>query len=268
MFEYIKRVSVAISFIAEKVDSRGERVKSILDNLGLDLLLIAQNFRSDTSSIKDLQKLEQKISYLIDVIDFARINSLISEMNANVFVESQIAFLKHIINLSDQKNSLSLPLYQLRQLDETLARKNAKESLQNKFTFSDLDVKFSEIPNLQKRETIKYNNIPAHPQTHTTTKDDVEKSEPEELPKKILEESVLFPKQSSGRSLENVENEIGNRRQRILQALSTGGGSIREISTKLKNINEKTLQRDLFELMKDKKVIMLGKKRWSKYYLK
>ena len=116
MFEYIKRVSIAVSFMAEKVDQRGDRVKSILDTISLDLVLIAQNFRVETFSVRDLQKLEHKISYLVDIIDFARINSLISEMNANVFVESQIAFLRHIINLTEQKNSLSLPIYQLKQL--------------------------------------------------------------------------------------------------------------------------------------------------------
>jgi hypothetical protein len=278
MFEYIKRVSVAVSFISEKIDLRGERVKSILDTISLDLLLIAQNFRTDTFSVRDLQKLEHKISYLIDIIDFARISSLISEMNANVFVDSQIAFLKHIINLTDQKNSLSLPIYQLKQLDESMARKNAKESLQNRFAFSDLDMKFSEMPNSFKKENLKYNNIPVATQTQTqkpvetfsqnNSKIEDEQIDVKEAPKKILEESVLYPQGNPGRSPENVENEIGNRRKRILQALSTGGGSIREISVKLKDVNEKTLQRDLLELMKDKKVIMLGKKRWSKYYLK
>ena len=93
-------------------------------------------------------------------------------------------------------------------------------------------------------------------------------------PKKILEESLITPKQEYSKpifnlgSLEYIEQERDERRDRILKSLINGGGSIKEIASKLKDIGEKTIQRDLLELMRDKKVIMLGKKRWSKYYLK
>ncbi len=264
MFEYIKRVSIAISFIAQKIDLEAVKMRNILSDLSFDLLFIAQNFRTDNYKSDDLKALESKIVYLIDLIDFARINNYISPMNAKVFVDSMLTFLKHILNLIDHKNSHNLPLYHLRELDETFARKQAKDREQTKFgsSASNSEFGFSELPTHSKRSSQNLS---------TTASEKVEETAPivipetpTEIPKKILEESMIYP----DGSLEYFEKEIHDRRGRILNALIAGGGSIKEIATKLKDISEKTIQRDLLELMRDKKVIMLGKKRWSKYYLK
>lgn len=67
---------------------------------------------------------------------------------------------------------------------------------------------------------------------------------------------------------EMEENLINERRTQILAILKNGGGSIASISKLMPGLNSKTLQRDLIELMRERKVIMLGKKRWSKYYLR
>lgn len=269
MFEYIKRVSVAISFIAQKVDESGLKVKNVLETLSLDLLLIAQLFKDDKYKGEDLQKLEEKISYLIDVVDFARISGFVSYMNAKVFTDSQVAFLRHVYNLIDQKTSLSIPLYHLKELDDHLARKHAKENLQNKFDFN-----FTDTTGETRNKNLSYQNVTTQTATKSVVKDLVkkevesEKEIPQEIfadaPKKIVEE-VLIAREGS---YEKLEKEIKERRNRILQALTSGGGSIKEISSKMKDVSEKTIQRDLLELMRDKKVIMLGKKRWAKYYLK
>ncbi len=264
MFEYIKRVSIAISFIAQKIDIEALKMRDILSDISFDLLFIAQNFRTDNYKLEDLKNLESKITYLIDLVDFARINSHISPMNAKVFVDSMITFLKHIINLIDQKNSHNLPLYHLRELDETFARKQAKEREQSRFTSPGTsgEFGFSELPAHTKRQS---QSVPTEVPERVEVTAPVSIPEvPREIPKKILEESMIYP----DGSLEYFEKEIHDRRTRILNALIAGGGSIKEIATKLKDISEKTIQRDLLELMRDKKVIMLGKKRWSKYYLK
>jgi hypothetical protein len=64
-----------------------------LEDLSLSLLELSQHFREENFSNQDLQKLADQISYTIDVVDFARINSFVSPMNARVFVESQVNFL-------------------------------------------------------------------------------------------------------------------------------------------------------------------------------
>jgi hypothetical protein len=261
MFEYIKRVSIAISFISQKIGEPGDKVKNNLEDLSLDLLLLAQSFKDDRYQASDLQKLESKISYLIDLVDYARISGLVTSMNSKVFVDSQLAFLKHILNLLDQKASLSIPLYRLKELDEVMARKNAKESILGKS-----DTQFSNLQN--KTNNLSYENIQVNNSTvKTEFEEEIKVAETPEFkfePKKIVEEKLLHPEVS----VEKVEKEIKDRRDKILRILTTGGGSIREIASKMGDVNEKTLQRDLLELMRDKKVIMLGKKRWAKYYLK
>jgi hypothetical protein len=280
MFEYIKRVSIAISFIAKKIENSQDSLKSILEQTSLELLLIAQNFRVTDFKETDLRKIQTKVLYIIDVVDFARINSFISAMNANVFVDSQIAFLKHINNLLNQKTSIYMPMLHLKELDDVFARRSAKENAQNNF----VNYNFSEVENIGSGQNFIYKNI------QTNVEDKIEKIKEEEVvqtkilasekpaekviekapAKKILEESFIKKEDRVWQegSLESLEQEIEIRQERILKALVNGGGSIREISSKMKDINEKTIQRDLLDLMREKKVIMLGKKRWSKYYLK
>lgn len=282
MFEYIKRVSVAINFVAQKIDLDGAKIKSLLEDLGLEFLYLAQSFRTDKYKLQDLQKLQIKVSYLIDLVDFARINGFISQMNAKVFIDSQVAFLKHILNLIEQKNSLYLPVYRLKELDDFLARKSAKESLQNKFA-NNLDFSFGENIFQSQKNIFNYADLATKDKQeekvivkekeNTVEKNDYE-SEDIQVYKdtrniKNLEEnnSENISKVFEAKNL-STEREIELRREKILHILSSGGCSIREIADKMEGINEKTIQRDLIELMQDKKVIMLGKKRWARYYLK
>jgi hypothetical protein len=289
MFEYIKRVSVAISFIAQKVSDSDVKLKNALEEVSFDLLLIAQKFKSVDYKVNDLKKLEEKISYLIDVVEFGKINTSITAMNADVFINSQVNFLKHIVNLIDQKNSLTLPAYNLKNLEEILARKQAKENLQNSYSSANniTTFDFSETPSSENLEAKKLENISrqnseknspvngievakVQPKNIQESEDDKpeDKSEDKiEPPKKILEESIITPV-NHFTSPQSIEKEIEERRNKILKCLVNGGGSIRDIAIKLPDLNEKTIQRDLLGLMREKKVIMLGKKRWAKYYLK
>ena len=264
MFEYIKRVSVAISFIAQKIDIEGVKIKDILETVSLELLGLAQSFRGDKYRNEDLQRLQDKIVYLVDLVDFARINRFVSQMNAQVFIDSQVAFLKHILNLSEQKNSLYSPLYRLKELDDLFARKQAKESVQSKFA-ANLDFGFSENLLQTQKVLTRYSDIVTQEPKSFVTETVQEQVKTVETTELRSEEKPVAAKAMVDK---NVEKEIEARRAKILSILSSGGCSIKEISMKMPDINEKTIQRDLLELMHDKKVIMLGKKRWARYYLK
>lgn len=69
-------------------------------------------------------------------------------------------------------------------------------------------------------------------------------------------------------------NDIGDeltgrdRKQIILAALSRQASGLKELRELIPNTNDKTLQRDLNDLIRDRKIIRLGEKRWAKYYLK
>ncbi len=250
MFEYIKRVSIAIKFIAGKIQSN-KSLKDILEIESLEFLKLAQDFRSEDYELETLKKLQQKVLYIIDVVDFARIHNLISVMNAKVFIDSLTNFLKYNNHLIDQIYSLDEVLLNLKKDEDLISRKIAKETLQNKYSYEDL-----------VKETLPKMTpfIPAQP-----------------LEKKILEEVqisetpvVKTQQQTQTRAQidAGIKAEMESRRNRILETLSLGGGSIKDVTGKLPDMSEKTVQRDLIELMRDKKIVMMGKKRWAKYYIK
>lgn len=263
MFEYIKRVSIAISFMAQKVSVDGGKVKEAMESLSFELLMTAQKFRGTDFKLQDLRRLEDKILYLIDILDYGRINGLVSEMNAKVFVDSMVSFLKHVGHLIEQK-SVPMPIFQLKELDEIFARKNAKDSAKNKlsenFSFSNLTQKSADNFDIKNEPKIE-SKVEVVDDNKSLPREEILEVE---TPKKILEESILYP----APVFNNFDKDKEDRRVRILKSLTLGGASIKEIASKLSDVGEKTIQRDLLELMRDKKVIMLGKKRWAKYYLK
>jgi hypothetical protein len=279
MFEYIKRVSIALSFITERIDENEAQLRSILKDSSLNLILLSQKFRHESYNVHDLKNLQNEIYKTIDLIDFARLNGLVSPMNGQVFLDSQIAFLKHIFNLVAQKNSQVAVFTDLKSLDESLSRKMGREQAMSKHFGENIlsDVEFIKTPEENISDKISYENLNGKSESkleHKTESD----SESKIVAKKIVEEKIITPDKSSdvplrdfysnGHQLTGTELDIRNRRNRILNSLIAGGGSIKEICDKLSDLNEKTVQRDLLELMKAKKVIMLGKKRWAKYYLK
>lgn len=72
---------------------------------------------------------------------------------------------------------------------------------------------------------------------------------------------------------EVVKSEEGeltgrDRKQIILAALSRQASGLKELRELIPNANDKTLQRDLNDLIRDRKIIRLGEKRWAKYYIK
>ena len=108
MFEYIKRVGLSISFISEKIDEGGSNLKKLFSQSSLELLETAQKFRLDDFKIQDLNRLESQVLFLVDLIDYSRISGVVSLMNARVFTDAMIVFLKHILNLKEQKNQFYL----------------------------------------------------------------------------------------------------------------------------------------------------------------
>jgi predicted HTH transcriptional regulator len=74
-----------------------------------------------------------------------------------------------------------------------------------------------------------------------------------------------FKKTEVGRE-DNKERQSG-RRQEILKALTGQPISIKEISQKVLGCSEKTIQRELNNLLDEKIIRREGEKRWSKYCL-
>jgi hypothetical protein len=45
MIEYIKRVSIAIGLLASRVGEKNQKLKSHLEDIGYDILILGQSFR-------------------------------------------------------------------------------------------------------------------------------------------------------------------------------------------------------------------------------
>lgn len=244
MFEYIKRVSLAVKLLAKKIEVKNKSLSTLLFKESLDILEMSQRFRTDNYDAQEVYELHKKILFLVDVVDYARVDNSVSAMNAKVFISALSSFSKHIEQLITTDTYLDSALNDLENdsqtLAETLARKSAKTEQQNKFFSYSLDTADSSV---------------------SDSGTDSLQPQPKQLGsqgnQQLNEEVTVEPK-----------SDMDIRRGRIVSELKKGGGSIKDIGTKLGDINEKTLQRDLLELMRERKVIMLGKKRWAKYYLK
>lgn len=73
---------------------------------------------------------------------------------------------------------------------------------------------------------------------------------------------------SEAETVPGNDTDLRGRRAKILSQLSLGACGLKELRVLFSDVNDKTLQRDLLDLIKDKKVIRMGEKRWAKYYLK
>lgn len=79
---------------------------------------------------------------------------------------------------------------------------------------------------------------------------------------------ITSPSQIETPKHEDGELTGRDRKQIILAALSRQASGLKELRELIPNTNDKTLQRDLNDLIRDRKIIRLGEKRWAKYYLK
>lgn len=94
-----------------------------------------------------------------------------------------------------------------------------------------------------------------------------EESLTDQLPA-VAPDTTLLTESTVSVSVEEGELTGRDRKQIILAALSRQASGLKELRELIPNTNDKTLQRDLNDLIRDRKIIRLGEKRWAKYYLK
>lgn len=91
-----------------------------------------------------------------------------------------------------------------------------------------------------------------------------------------LEEAPIEKKEEKRRAPQERRVEVGtenrvltqSRRERILSIIKDKGeASIKDISTTITDCSEKTIQRELIDMIKDNIITREGERRWSKYKL-
>ncbi len=100
----------------------------------------------------------------------------------------------------------------------------------------------------------------------TTRKDSPQNSVPAVTPKHTIRAT---PNSGKGhiKDVENVSDiYIKDRREAILSVIKNkGSASIKDISTLIRNVSEKTIQRELLSLIEAGMVLKKGERRWSTY---
>lgn len=259
MHEYIKKLAASLCLLEEFI--KDIEFKSEIKKLTMSLI----NFNADISKRHELRKV---LIQVVDVLDILKIAKKVSAMNANIILEATVKIIEELDKSIEQEESLLLPRFSLLEISQAMMRERVKNELRESVQKTNLDLEnmifnFTKIPEKSAEEKQEKLDIV----DKVENKKDIVK----DLTKDLLKEEKIPVKSEPmvytifGEAEQNLINE---RRAQIMAILKNGGGSIASVSKLLPGLNPKTLQRDLIELMRERKVIMLGKKRWAKYYLK
>lgn len=122
-------------------------------------------------------------------------------------------------------------------------------SLAHYFTFS---------PEIESVKTLKDTEKPTPETTPATTAENFPHSQ------------IQIPQIKPDIFPEETEEEVTarERKQMIVVALSRQAAGLKELRDLIPNTGDKMLQRDLNDLIRDRKIVRMGEKRWAKYYVK
>lgn len=80
--------------------------------------------------------------------------------------------------------------------------------------------------------------------------------------------STKMPAQSKGHDKGHISDKSGSRRDAIRSVLRSKGPSyIKDISTVIRDVSEKTIQRELQSMVEEGSVLRVGERRWTTYAL-
>jgi hypothetical protein len=194
-------------------------------------------------------------------------DNTIGKGDAVIFNQSLTTFLHHLDLQISQVYSYESSVDEVKSVSEYVSRKLAKENSQAKYSYTNAGSHFSftEMPNTETvYGEVETPNVFKNPSTNIVEK---ETKKPEILyTKKAPKGKTKKPKTKEEKEASKEENkqELLQRKNSVLIALSNGGGSLGDIASKMKGVKEKTIQRDLLTLMREKKVVMMGKKTLGK----
>ena len=235
----LEKLSTAIYMVTSYMEEN-EPLKKSLRELSIALLI-------KTNSINKLNKKEilndalSSINNVISLLSISRTISLISEMNFSILLSE----FKNILNSIEQ------------------------EKLKDE---SFLQIDFGFDFNNEKYQTVKFkeNNLSLIATENTLIK----KAEETKKENTVIDKKVITPFLNTVKKTliktsapEIKERKLG-RRENVLAILSkTETLTIKDLTLKIKGCSEKTIQRELNQLLEEKKIKRIGEKRWSKYLL-
>jgi hypothetical protein len=250
----LKNISLATSYLSGYV----------FDNISLKLSLkdISVAILNESASLNDISKIKKLLESVLDLVDLGRIDDSVSEMNARVFSQGLTLFLDHLYS-SDLSVIDSLEEAQKNEKDRSVADRLTEilggavdESEQSKIEDKVTKRVVSAMPKIEENKELE------------------EESESKMIAKETLlvapvEKDIKLSPRDAGYIFQTVEeSQSAQRRAAILSVLAVGGNSVNDIKYKFPQYSPKTLQRDINEMIDEKKIVRIGDKRWAKYYIK
>jgi hypothetical protein len=232
-FEYLKKLALATGYLSQVIENN-EHFKDYLQEVSLKIVSLSQRLFNDQNKQGVLAEIKINLSTLLDSIDLALVQGSVSMMNAEYFTQSIRKFIVHLDTQIEQNSTDIL----IRSLSDSLPA----ESLQLKLRSKDKFFKSRYEKTLIGLDT------------------DVE----------IATENAAVELSESSQIVDTkkVQSGLDIRKDKIVEVLKSGAASLKDIRSHFPDVTDKTIQRDLVELIRSKKIIRLGEKRWAKYYLK
>jgi hypothetical protein len=250
--EYLKNITIAVNYIANIIDGHNY-IKDILQKEGLKVFVLGGELVDHNFNENKKNELKKTLNFIIDIMDIGYSEGVISEMNFTVFKEGIIKFISTLDTITIKETPVSKLLQNLINVQMEVDRKNAKENF-IKSNIHNLDHNFVEnktVINSQESENIKLVN---------------------EGKNKIVPETKvasIIIKEGYPDINQNGKDFPDQRKKIIVNLLKDKGGqNIKDIKGHIRHVTDKTILRDITELMVEKKVFRVGEKRWAKYYIK
>ncbi|MCB9805979.1 DeoR family transcriptional regulator [Candidatus Nomurabacteria bacterium] len=241
LFKKTERVAAALYLISESFPVREPLRWSIRTGAGdiiKDLLTtVDQPSVESSNKLKDIKK---KMFELSSYVSVANISGLVSNMNSSILLQE----------MDNLTTALDFEIKRHPSVDDSIA-----------IDFFETDIKdIKKTHKGQKEDETK---------TVTGVYKNFSNSESGSRGVDSTMSFIKQTKQGSSSEKEIANKSFSNRKADILDILKSDGKvSIKDISDKIAGCSEKTIQRDLIQLINEGLVIKEGERRWSKYFLK
>lgn len=245
-----------VTDIIDRDEPIRKKLRSVANDLISDISLLKVN-KTDRIVLNNISKISEIISFL----DIAHSVHIISEMNSSVLKREFVLLrsaLEALLN-NDYFSNSNFKIENLLKTEKEEIKKEIKDNIQNIKLNNEKNT-----PNFIKKDFIRH----LTPTTlgvqkgHTLMQAISDKISPQAKDMSFVKEKA------------SINNEKKDRKDIILNILKskTDGLTITEIKNSaygpLKDLGEKTLQREILSLLSTGVLYKKGEKRWSKYFVK
>lgn len=230
LYNKSNRLAAAVFMVSNVID-QGEELRTKIKNLSLDLVSMSVklkdiNFYDAKKVITDIEKDSLE---LVSMLDIAGLSGLISKMNGDILKEEFQSFMLELGKFSEKFES------------------NKNTSVKNIFTES-LVANIGIVPKMIGIGYDKKNNEVYKNESHNMTENNKVNGRP------------------NGNGNYNGHKRKDLRKNTVLEFIKGHNNvSIKDIVPNINGCSEKTIQRELIELIKESKIKKVGERRWSRY---